>query len=129
MKPILITFIALCCCCLQQSGTSAQTKMTHKDTTAPHLLTYLALGDSYTIGEMVAQDRAYPNQVAAMLNKKGTTWKQLDPALQNSIRSQEAAFKLIQDKTSVIKRPVVETEGGKIVLGFNEEQLSGLIHQ
>lgn len=73
--------------------------------------------------------KAWASQVGweSMLNKKGTTWKQIDPVLQKSIDSQSAAFKLMQDKTSVIKRPVVETEGGKIVLGFNEDQLSELI--
>ncbi|HEY9001091.1 MAG TPA: SGNH/GDSL hydrolase family protein [Mucilaginibacter sp.] len=45
--------------------------MNSKDTTAQHALTYLALGDSYTIGEMVPADQSYPNQAAAILNKKG----------------------------------------------------------
>lgn len=47
------------------------TNMSSKDTTAQHTLTYLALGDSYTIGEMVAPEQSYPNQAAALLNKKG----------------------------------------------------------
>lgn len=34
---------------------------------------YLALGDSYTIGEGVANADAYPNQLARALNKKGFT--------------------------------------------------------
>lgn len=65
----------------------------------------------------------------ALLNKKGTTWKQLDPALQQSITSEDAAFKLMKEKTSLIKRPVTETRSGKIMLGFSEDQLSELIHQ
>ncbi|MDF3078342.1 MAG: glutathione-dependent thiol reductase [Sphingobacteriaceae bacterium] len=55
-----------------------------------------------------------------LVNKRGTTWKQLDPATQQSITSEQAAFQLMQEKTSVIKRPVIEA--GDIVLsGFDAE--------
>ncbi|MES3018955.1 MAG: ArsC family reductase [Bacteroidota bacterium] len=54
-----------------------------------------------------------------LVNKRGTTWKQLDPERQLSINSKAEAFKLMQDKTSVIKRPVIETTKG-ILLGFDE---------
>lgn len=64
----------------------------------------------------------------ALLNKRGTTWRKLDADLQDSITSQDAAFKLMQEKTSVIKRPVIETASGTIILGFDENQLSTLIH-
>ena len=64
----------------------------------------------------------------ALLNKRGTTWKKLDTGIQNSITTKQAAFKLMQEKTSIIKRPVIETGSGKIILGFNEDQLSELTH-
>jgi len=68
----LITIIALCGFSQQQAiASTLNTNMISKDTTAQHKLTYLALGDSYTIGEMVAADQSYPNQVAALLDKKG----------------------------------------------------------
>ena len=35
--------------------------------------TYLALGDSYTIGESVAEEKQWPRQLVAQLNKKGMT--------------------------------------------------------
>lgn len=63
----------------------------------------------------------------ALLNKRGTTWKKLTADVQNSIDSKEAAFRLMQEKTSVIKRPVIETGKGQVFLGFNEDQLSELI--
>jgi lysophospholipase L1-like esterase len=34
-------------------------------------LSYLALGDSYTIGESVSEDQRWPNQLAQALSKKG----------------------------------------------------------
>jgi len=59
----------------------------------------------------------------ALLNKRGTTWKLLSPEIQNSITSKESAFKLMQEKVSVIKRPVIETGLDSVFLGFNEVQL------
>lgn len=55
-----------------------------------------------------------------LINKKGTTWKQLDPTRQASVNSKLEAFRLMQEKTSVIKRPVLETEN-EILLGFDED--------
>ena len=63
----------------------------------------------------------------ALINKRGTTWKMLDAERQSSIISQDLAFKLMQEKTSVIKRPVIEAGSGSVFLGFNEEQLSELL--
>ncbi len=54
-----------------------------------------------------------------LVNKRGTTWKQLEPQRQTAVNSKPEAFKLMQEKTSVIKRPVIETENG-ILLGFDE---------
>jgi len=63
----------------------------------------------------------------ALLNKRGTTWKMLDAGYQKTIISKEAAFKLMQEKPSVIKRPVVETQSGSIILGFDEAQFANLL--
>lgn len=38
-------------------------------------ISYLALGDSYTIGESVPGEENFPNQLAAMIRKKGVTVK------------------------------------------------------
>jgi arsenate reductase-like glutaredoxin family protein len=62
-----------------------------------------------------------------LINKRGTTWKLLPSELQNSITTKEAAFRLMQDKHSVIKRPVIEAGFGSVLLGFNEEQLGQLL--
>jgi len=55
----------------------------------------------------------------ALINKKGTTWRNLEPQIQNSVASEKAAFKLMQEKTSVIRRPVIE-DGKNILFGFDE---------
>lgn len=58
-----------------------------------------------------------------LLNKKGTTWKLLGPEVQNSVTGKEAAFSLMQEKTSVIKRPLIESDKG-LLLGFDEAKYS-----
>jgi arsenate reductase len=63
------------------------------------------------------------NQTAGyekFLNKQGLTWKQLDPALKSTINSATKALPLLQQKTSMIKRPVIE-DNGFLYFGFDEE--------
>ncbi|HYK75436.1 MAG TPA: ArsC family reductase [Daejeonella sp.] len=62
----------------------------------------------------------------SLINKRGTTWKKLDLEVQHSITTPEAAFALMQDKTSVIKRPVLETNNG-LLLGFDGQAYSELL--
>jgi arsenate reductase len=54
------------------------------------------------------------------LNKQGLTWKQLDPAVKESVKTSADALKLLQQKTSMIKRPVIE-DGNFLFFGFDEE--------
>ena len=63
----------------------------------------------------------------ALINKRGTTWKNLDADTQNSIISEDSAFKLMQEKTSLIKRPVIETDDN-ILLGFDEQKYNAMLH-
>ncbi|MBC7915490.1 MAG: ArsC family reductase [Pyrinomonadaceae bacterium] len=61
-----------------------------------------------------------------LLNKRGTTWKKLDPETQNLIQTKDDAFKLMQEKTSIIKRPLIE--GDEILLlGFDETEYEKLL--
>lgn len=69
-----------------------------------------------------AKLRAWSKQVGweNLVNKRGTTWRQLDENVQNKVTNESSAIDLMMEKTSVIKRPLVE-EGGKVVtLGFDE---------
>jgi arsenate reductase len=60
----------------------------------------------------------------SLLNKRGTTWKQLEPAVQERIVDAQTAFALLQEKTSLIKRPLMEEDGVIIALGFEENVYS-----
>jgi len=54
-------------------------------------------------------------------NKKSTTWKELAPQFEQETLTQAKAFRLMQEHTSIIKRPVIETNG-TILVGFNEAE-------
>ena len=53
------------------------------------------------------------------LNKQGLTWKQLEPSVKEGITTKQAALALLQQKTSMIKRPVIE-DGDFLFFGFDE---------
>jgi arsenate reductase len=54
------------------------------------------------------------------MNKQGLTWKQLDPEVKESIKTSNDALALLKQKTSMIKRPVIEKDGF-LFFGFDEE--------
>jgi arsenate reductase len=55
-----------------------------------------------------------------VLNRKGTTWRKLDAALQASVVDAASAQAVMREQPSVIKRPVVEWDDGRITVGFDE---------
>lgn len=59
-----------------------------------------------------------------LMNKQGLTYKQLDPAVKESIKTKEDALQLLQQKTSMIKRPVIE-DGDFLFFGFDEAVYAG----
>jgi arsenate reductase len=60
----------------------------------------------------------------ALVNKRGTTWRQLDADIQNSVKDVGSAIALMVDKPSVIKRPLIEGDGKVVALGFDEDSYS-----
>ena len=55
-----------------------------------------------------------------LVNRRGTTWRQLDAATQASATDNAAASVLLQAHPSAIRRPVVEWPDGAITVGFEE---------
>jgi arsenate reductase len=62
----------------------------------------------------------------ALVNKKGTTWRQLEEKVKAQVTTEPAAIKLMIEKTSVIKRPVIERKEKVITLGFDESAYTKL---
>lgn len=61
-----------------------------------------------------------------VLNKKGTTWKKLSPEEQTkALSSQENLIETLTTHSSMIKRPILETDKGFIV-GFDEATYQNL---
>lgn len=61
-----------------------------------------------------------------LLNKKGTTWKQLDPEAQAAATNAKAVVALLAANTSMIKRPVITLDNQVCAVGFNEAALQDL---
>ena len=55
--------------------------------------------------------------------QKGMTWKQLPDEVKESIKDKTSAIRLMMEKTSLIKRPLVEMNDGHL-LGFQESEWS-----
>jgi Spx/MgsR family transcriptional regulator len=55
-----------------------------------------------------------------VLNKKGTTWKNLSAEEKESVMDQESAILILLKYTSAIKRPIVEVNGRAVLISFDE---------
>ncbi|HET8573477.1 MAG TPA: ArsC family reductase [Edaphocola sp.] len=57
----------------------------------------------------------------ALINRQGTTWRKLSTEEQQNITDDASAITLMQEKTSLIKRPLIEENGRLVMMGFNEQ--------
>lgn len=55
-----------------------------------------------------------------LINRKGATWRGLPEEQKISITGNAAAQQLMLDKTSVIKRPLLELDGKLLHIGFHD---------
>lgn len=55
-----------------------------------------------------------------LVNRAGMTWRNLSDAEKTAIIDAPSAIKLMLEKSSVIKRPVLVKDGKIICLGFTE---------
>jgi len=55
-----------------------------------------------------------------LLNRAGTTFRKLPESAKTNVDSRKA-LRLMLDQPSMIKRPVLELGGGKLVIGFTAE--------
>jgi len=61
-----------------------------------------------------------------LLNTRGPTFRKL-PAERQQIATQSAAVALMIEFPSLIKRPVVETDGGQLLIGFDENLFASFV--
>lgn len=55
----------------------------------------------------------------ALLNRRGLSWRQLDPTRKAGVVDQASASELMLEIPTLVKRPVLEA-GDRIVVGFSE---------
>lgn len=61
----------------------------------------------------------------ALVNRRGTTWRKLS-ATEQDIDSIESAIALMQAHPSLIRRPLIVTASGDLLLGFDAERLQAV---
>lgn len=61
-----------------------------------------------------------------LVNRSGMTWRNLTDTEKNAVTDAASALRLMQEKTSVIKRPIVVKNDKIIALGFNETEYAQL---
>jgi len=61
-----------------------------------------------------------------LVNRSGMTWRNLTDTEKNAVVDAATAQPLMQEKTSVIKRPVIVKDDKIIALGFNEAEYAQL---
>ncbi|MDM3620939.1 ArsC family reductase, partial [Proteus mirabilis] len=54
-----------------------------------------------------------------LVNKRGTTWRQLSDEEKNSITDVNAAIALMLDKHAIIKSPILVSSDNRFIVGFN----------
>lgn len=59
-----------------------------------------------------------------LLNKRSTTWKELDAAVQATATNETNAIRVMQQHPTLIKRPVITKNGKVVAVGFNESEMS-----
>ena len=62
-----------------------------------------------------------------LLNRKGTTWRNLDDATQAAVTDAPSARALVLAQPSVIKRPVVQWARGDISVGFAVDRFAACL--
>ncbi len=65
--------------CVSHNTTTSTAPSTTPSTTAPPVIRYLALGDSYTIGEHVQPSERWPVQLMLLLRDEG--WRMTEPVI------------------------------------------------
>ncbi len=56
-----------------------------------------------------------------LLNRQGMTWRKLDTSVKNQVVDQNSAINLMQQKPTIIKRPILEADND-MLLGFDEAE-------
>ncbi len=62
-----------------------------------------------------------------LLNRRGLTWRKLDADARADLDA-EKALGLMREHPTLIKRPVLELDDGRVEIGFSPERYAALFH-
>ena len=55
-----------------------------------------------------------------LMNRKGMTWRKLDDQQKEDVKTKNKAIEVMAEKTSLIRRPIIEKDGKIMTIGFDE---------
>jgi Spx/MgsR family transcriptional regulator len=64
--------------------------------------------------------------LSSVVNKKGTTYRKLNEEYKQQLEEINTAIPLLIQNSSMIKRPILLSEKGEYVLGYDEDQIRTL---
>ena len=71
------------------------------------------------LDEDTAQNWLSQRDWSELVNRKGTTWRKLTDEQKHKVTDASSALTLMTEKTSVIKRPLLEQHGKLLAVGFD----------
>lgn len=71
------------------------------------------------LDEKTASNWLQQREWDVLINRKGTTWRGLSDEYKQQVIDISSALTLMMDKTSVIKRPLLERDGVLLHVGFD----------
>ncbi len=63
--------------------------------------------------------------IDAIVNKRGTTWRKLSDEEKSLVETLEGTVSLLENNSSVIKRPIIEADS-HLIVGFDPNQMANL---
>lgn len=66
------------------------------------------------------------SDLSSIINKKGTTYRKLTEEEKLKMESLNTAIPLLIEKSSMIKRPIIEDKKGGLIIGYDEEKIKQL---
>ncbi|MDR7131738.1 arsenate reductase [Algoriphagus sp. 4150] len=63
--------------------------------------------------------------LSSLVNKKGTTYRKMTDDQKSALENEETAIPVLEENSSMIKRPVIVYKDGSIGLGFDPEEIEG----
>lgn len=80
------------------------------------------------LDDAIARNWLRQTDWARLINRNGLTWRGLPEKRKQSIQDTDAALALMLEKTSAIKRPVLEQDGKLLYAGFDEAAYSKIFN-